>query len=285
MTEGELARGRGSLSAGLRDQGFTRGAGLSAQDAGFRNDASRFNADAQTRVSMSNADAANQAAALRASAQNQFLMTDAEAANAAARFGSDALNTSNQFSTAARNNALQFSSDAVNRATLANTDAANQAARFGSDAFNRTSLANSDAANQAAQFGADARNTAARFGAGAQNDAGQFNAQAMDAALARQLSAGGALAGLGQTMGADNRSNIALQNALGGDQRAIQQALQGAPLSVLQQISQMYGGLPLNLLSGSTTTGSSSGTSKTYDPWGTYTSILGANASNASRAI
>jgi hypothetical protein len=281
MTEGELARGRGSLSAGLRDQGFTRGAGLSAQDAGFRNDASRFNADAQTRVSMSNADAANQAAALRASAQNQFLMTDAEAANAAARFGSDALNTSNQFSTAARNNALQFSSDAVNRATLANTDAANQAARFGSDAFNRTSLANSDAANQAAQFGADARNTAARFGAGAQNDAGQFNAQAMDAALARQLSAGGALAGLGQTMGADTRSNIALQNALGGDQRAIQQALQGAPLSVLQQISQMYGGLPLNLLTGQTSTGSSSGTSKTYDPMGTLATLLGAGGTAA----
>jgi hypothetical protein len=273
MTEGELARGRGSLSANLRDQGFTRGAGLSAQDAGFRNDASRFNADAQTRVSMSNADAANQAAALRASAQNQFLMTDADAANQASRFGADALNTSGQFNAQARNNALQFGTDAANRATLANTDAANQASRFGSDAFNRTSLANSDAANQAAQFGADARNTASRFGAGAQNDAGQFNAQARDAALARQLSAGGALAGLGQTMGADTRSNIALQNALGGDQRAIQQALQGAPLSVLQQISQMYGGLPLNLLNGQTSTGNSSSTQTVSDPMGTIAQL------------
>ena len=317
MTESDLARGRGSLSANLRDQGFTRGTGLSAQDAGFRNDASRFNADANTRVSMSNADAANQAAAFRAAAANQFSLTDAlaaneaarfntgesnrftltdadaanraaqanadaanrfgianlDAANTASRFGADALNTSGQFNTQARNNALQFSSDAVNRANLANADAANTASRFGSDAFNRTSLANTDAANQAAQFGADARNTASRFGAGAQNDAGQFNAQAMDAALARQFQAGGALAGLGQTMGADTRSNIGLQAALGGDQRAIQQALQGAPLSVLQQISQMYGGLPLNLLTGQTSTGSSSGTQTTSDPMGTIATL------------
>jgi hypothetical protein len=294
----KLARGRGSLSAGLRDQGFTRGAGLSAQDAGFRNDASRFNADAQTRVSMSNADAANAASAFGANARNTFSLADADAVNraaafnadagnrfglanmdatnAASRFGADARNTSGQFNAQARNNALQFGADAANRATLANTDAANQASRFGADAFNRTSLANSDAANQAAQFGADARNTASRFGAGAQNAAGQFNAQAMDAALARQLSAGGALAGLGQTMGADNRSNIALQNALGGDQRAIQQALQGAPLDVLERISRMYGGLPLNLLTGSTSTGSSSGTSKTWDPMDTGSRVINA---------
>lgn len=318
MTEGDLARGRGSLSANLRDQGFTRGTGLSAQDAGFRNDAARANAEAQTRVAMANADAANQAAAFRAAAANQFSLTDAlaaneaarfntgesnrftltdadaanraaqanadaanrfgianlDAANTASRFGADALNTSGQFNTQARNNALQFSSDAVNRANLANADAANTASRFGADASNRAILSNADAAN-----------TASRFGAGAQNDAGQFNAQAMDAALARQFQAGGALAGLGQTMGADTRSNIGLQAALGGDQRAIQQALQGAPLSVLQQIAATYGGLPLNLLTGQTSTGSSSGTSKTYDPWGTYTAILGANASNASRAI
>lgn len=40
MTEGELSRGRGALSAGLRDQAFTRGAGLSSDDAGRRQQAS-----------------------------------------------------------------------------------------------------------------------------------------------------------------------------------------------------------------------------------------------------
>jgi hypothetical protein len=79
-------------------------------------------------------------------------------------------------------------------------------------------------------------------------------------------------------MGADTRSNIALQNALGGDQRAVQQALQGAPLSVLQQISQMYGGLPLNLLTGQTSTRTGSGTEKVNDPWGTLTNLINAGA-------
>jgi hypothetical protein len=77
-------------------------------------------------------------------------------------------------------------------------------------------------------------------------------------------------------MGADNRANIALQNALGGDQRAVQQALQGAPLDVLERIAKMYGGLPLNLLTGSTTTGSSSGTSKTWDPMDTAGRVINA---------
>lgn len=190
LTEGELARGRAATSAQLRDQAFTRGAGLSATDAGFRN------------------------------------------------------------------NALQF----------------------GADANNRASLANAAARNDAARFGADARNTASRFGADAQNSAGQFNASALDAALARQLSAGNALASLGSTMGADNRANIALTNTLGADQRAIEQALAGAPLDVLERIAKMYGGLPLNLLSGSTTTssGTSSGTSKTWDPMDTMGKFVNA---------
>jgi hypothetical protein len=167
LTEGEIMRGRGSLSAQLRDQGFMRGAGLSAQDAGFRNDAARFNADAQTRVNMSNAEAAN---------------------------------------------------------------------------------------------------TASRFGADAKNQAGQFNAQARDAALARQLQAGNSLTSLAETMGNDTRANLALQGALGADQRAIDQAFAQAPLSVLQQIAATYGGMPLNLLSGETVTGNSTSTSRTSDP-------------------
>jgi hypothetical protein len=187
LTEDSLTRGRGTLSAGLRDTAFTRGAGLSATDAGFRNQAAA-----------ANAAAANQAAAFRAQAANQ-----AAAANAAAR---------NQFG-------------------LANMDAL--------------------------------------------NEAGRFNAGAMDTALARQLSAGGALQGLGAQEGADTRSNLALQGALGTDQRAIEQAQAAAPLSVLQALSGTFSGLPLNLLSGETQTGSqqSSSTSKTSDPMGAIATL------------
>ena len=179
LTEDNLTRGRGALSAGLRDTAFTRGAGLSATDAGFR----------------------NQAAAANAAARNQFSLADQAALN---QFG------------------------------LANMDAL--------------------------------------------NEAGRFNAQAMDAALARQLAAGGALQGLGAQEGADARANVALQGQMGAEQRAISQDLAGAPISVLQALSGMYSGLPLNLLSGETTTGStqSSGTEKTSDPWGTYIQWLNA---------
>jgi hypothetical protein len=309
MTEGELARGRGSLSANLRDQGFTRGAGLSAQDAGFRNDASRFNADAQTRVSMSNADAANQANQFNAGETNRFSLADALAANDAARFntgetnrfgianmdaknralefGAGARNTSAAANAAARNDASRFGADASNRADLANADARNTASRFGADARNTSAASNAAARNDAARFGADAgnranlanadaRNTASRFGADARNTAGQYNAGARDAALNRQLTAGNSLASLGSSIGADNRANIALQNALGGDQRQVEQFLKSAPLDVLERIAKMYGGLPLNLLSGSTTTGNSSGSSKTWDPMDTAGKVINA---------
>ena len=311
MTEGELARGRGSLSANLRDQGFTRGAGLSAQDAGFRNDASRFNADAQTRVSMSNADAANQANQFNAGETNRFSLADALAANDAARFntgetnrfgianmdaknrasefGAGARNTSAAANAAARNDASRFGADASNRADLANADARNTASRFGADARNTSAASNADARNTALRFGADAgnranlanadaRNTASRFGADARNTAGQYNAGARDAALNRQLTAGNSLASLGSSIGADNRANIALQNALGGDQRQVEQFLKSAPLDVLERIAKMYGGLPLNLLSGSTINKTGSGTEKINDPWGTLTNLINAGA-------
>ncbi|NBV79909.1 MAG: hypothetical protein EBR62_08630, partial [Verrucomicrobia bacterium] len=92
--------------------------------------------------------------------------------------------------------------------------------------------------------------------------------------------AGNALASLGSTMGADSRANIALQNALGGDQRAVEQALKGAPLDVLERIAKMYGGLPLNLLTGQTVTGnsSSSGTTKSSDPMAAIRTLIALGA-------
>ena len=198
LTEDSLTRGRGTLSAGLRDTAFTRGAGLSATDAGFRNQALA-----------ANAAAANQAAAFRAQAANQ-----AAAANAAAR---------NQFSLS-------------DQAALNQMELANVAAR---------------------------------------NEAGRYNAGAMDTALNRQLTAGGALGELGAQEGADTRANLALQGTLGADQRAIEQAKAAAPLSVLQALSGTFSGLPLNLLSGETQTGSQQGssTSSTSDPLGAIATL------------
>jgi len=187
LTEDSLTRGRGALSAGLRDTAFTRGAGLSATDAGFRNQAAAANAAAANQAAAANAAAANQAAAFRAQAANE---------------------------------------------------------------------------------------------------AGRFNAGAMETALARQLSAGGALGSLGAQEGADTRANVALQGQMGAEQRAISQALAGAPISVLQALAGTYSGLPLNLLSGETMTGTQTGssTSKSWDPMGVFSNALNAGGSAAQGA-
>lgn len=175
------------------------------------------------------------------------------------------------------------------RATgLSATDAAarNEAMRYSTDALNRVNLANMDAANRAAEFRAAAENQFGLSNQNALNEAARYNTAAAEAALDRQLRAGGALADLGTSSGADARANLTLQGQLGADQRAIEQAMASAPLEVLQRIAQMYGGLPLNLLSGSTTTGSgtSQGVTKEFDPWGTYIAMLNAGANVAKAA-
>ncbi len=140
--------------------------------------------------------------------------------------------------------------------------------------------------NQAAAANAAAANQAAAFRAQAANEAGRFNAGAMETALARQLSAGGALGSLGAQEGADTRANVALQGQMGAEQRAISQALAGAPISVLQALAGTYSGLPLNLLSGETMTGTQTGssTSKSWDPMGVFSNALNAGGSAAQGA-
>ena len=180
----------------------------------------------------------------------------------------------------ARSGAFGGSGAAITRA-LTESDLArgraSTSAQLRDQMFTRaTGLSATDAnfRNQAAEFGANAANQASLANAAARNEAARYNAGAQDTALARQLAAGGALASLGETMGADQRQNIALQGALGADQQALNQARAQAPLSVLQQIAATYGGMPLNLLSGETVTGSGTSTSKTSDPWGTAANIF-----------
>jgi hypothetical protein len=107
--------------------------------------------------------------------------------------------------------------------------------------------------------------------AGFQNQAAQYNAGAQDNMLARQLQAAGGLAGLGSQQGQDDRANVALQGDLGAQLRQIAQAQAGAPISLAQTQSGMFGSLPLNLFNGNTTTGSS--TSKTSDPMGSLATL------------
>ena len=106
LTESDLARGRASTSANLRDQAFTRGAGLSATDAGFRNQAAQFQAEAANRAALANAAAANQAAAFRVQAANQAAADRAAAENQFGIANMNALNDASRFNATAEEAAL-----------------------------------------------------------------------------------------------------------------------------------------------------------------------------------
>ena len=87
MLGDSLARARGSMSAGLRDQAFNTGAGLSAQDAGMRNQAAAQNAAAANAMAIANMQAQNQAGQYNASAQDSALARQLQAAGGLANIG------------------------------------------------------------------------------------------------------------------------------------------------------------------------------------------------------
>lgn len=111
--------------------------------------------------------------------------------------------------------------------------------------------------------------------------------QGYDKATANALSnaqlgqqAGMNLASIGTQQGADNRSNIALQDQLGGEQRGIAQDMATAPITLAQILGALQSGNQYGLLQGSQT--DSTQTTKTSDPMGAITSALGGVAGLAS---
>lgn len=144
-----------------------------------------------------------------------------------------------------------------------------------------------DRRQQAQMFNADAFNQAGQFNSGALNSAGQFNANANDTALNRQGQAATGLVGIDQTGNADQRANFGTQTDIGSILQQIAQQRAGAPLSVQSGINSAYGGLtaPTSLLTGQTTTGTSTGTSKTSGGLGGMLGSLGSLAMGASGGL
>lgn len=105
-------------------------------------------------------------------------------------------------------------------------------------------------------------NTAAQYGSGdadRQTGVSQFNAGQKNAAALANQQAGLAGAGI-QGQGASLLQSLGLSGygALGdagATQQGLEQTQAGAPLSVLQQLAAIQGGLPLGLFSGSNSTG------------------------------
>jgi len=80
-------------------------------------------------------------------------------------------------------------------------------------------------------------------------------AQLQQQQLAQRLAAAGQLAGIAGNYDANQRANIATQQALGDDLRNITQQQDQAPVSSTAQIVAMLNGLPINLFTGQTTEG------------------------------
>lgn len=100
-------------------------------------------------------------------------------------------------------------------------------------------------------------------------------AQLQQQQLAQRLAAAQGLVGLSTAYDTNQRANIATQGAVGDDLRNIAQAQDQAPVTNTAQIVAMLQGLPINLFTGSTT----SGTSDTHTK-GQSTSIEGSASAN-----
>jgi hypothetical protein len=131
-------------------------------------------------------------------------------------------------------------------------------------------------ASQDAQF----RQQAGLTNAGAVNQGNQFNAGQMDASLARQLQASGLLGDLGNSTANNDRADVATQLTAGGEQQRIDQAKLNANPTFLQLLAQLNGSMPIGSFTSTTNQGAgssnSTSTTKTSDPMGALSGLLGA---------
>jgi hypothetical protein len=84
------------------------------------------------------------------------------------------------------------------------------------------------------------------------------------------------LSNIGSTQDADNRANLATQDALGQDQRSIAQSQATAPLSLAQSIGQLLSQLGVGAQDVTGSTGNASGTSTTTSSPSIFADITGA---------
>jgi hypothetical protein len=136
-----------------------------------------------------------------------------------------------------------------------------QMSQFNAGSANARGLAQAGFDQQANLSNRDANNQAWQFNAGAFNQGNQFNANQQDNAATRQLQGAGVLGQLGQ-YGTDYLSSA------GQTQQGLAQQQAGAPLSVMQALTSMYGSLPFNLFQGQNVNGLTNTTGTVKQPAG-----------------
>lgn len=124
-------------------------------------------------------------------------------------------------------------------------------------------------------------NTAAGLGAqdaAAGNQMLQFNAGQQDSALNRQLQAAGLLGTQANDYDANTRADLSTMAGLGDQQRSVDQAYASAPLTQLQQVGQLSGLTPYQILTGQqvsgTNTGQTQGTQTTTSSPSIFSQLL-----------
>lgn len=129
-------------------------------------------------------------------------------------------------------------------------------------AQNTFGLANMDAINTQGRANQDAQNTFGLKNMDAINTAGQFNAGQRDNAATRQLAGASGLVSTANSQQDQQRQNITSQSQLGEMLRAIDADQGMAPLKALLMEAGIWQTLPLDLLRGSDSTGTLTGTTK-----------------------
>jgi hypothetical protein len=112
------------------------------------------------------------------------------------------------------------------------------------------------------------------------------NAGFREQALNRNIQGGTALGNLGATRGAEDRANVQTQFGLGEAQRQIEKEQGNASIDALLKQISAFSGLPLDILKGYTTAGTSSGTStsNTKQSGATLADFLNFMSANAAAA-
>lgn len=112
------------------------------------------------------------------------------------------------------------------------------------------------------------------------------NAGFREQALNRNIQGGTALGNLGATRGAEDRANVQTKFGLGEAQRQIEKEQGNASIDALLKQISAFSGLPLDILKGYTTSGTSSstGTSTTKQSGATLADFLNFMSANAAAA-
>jgi hypothetical protein len=128
-------------------------------------------------------------------------------------------------------------------------------------------------------------NAAAGFGmqdAAAGNQMMAFNAGQADNEANRRLQAAALLGDLANNYDANSRADLGLMNAMGADQRGIEQAYALGPLAQLQSIGNLSGMTPYQILVGQQFDSNSSGTNVTKSTPSLFDAFLAAANTAAS---